>query len=41
MGEQPNPWDLLRPQDATHGIPQFPVAQTMSSSSSTELELGV
>ena len=32
MGEQPNPWDLLQPQDATHGYPQFLVAQTIPSS---------
>ncbi len=32
MGEQPNPWDLLQPQDATHGIPLFPAAQTIPSS---------
>src|SRR5919112_3578907 len=32
MGEQPNPWDLLQPQDATHGFPLFPVAQTIPSS---------
>jgi hypothetical protein len=34
MGEQPNPWDLLQPQDATHGSPQFLVAQTIPSSDS-------
>src|SRR5579862_9124473 len=35
MGEQPNPWDLLQPQDATirHRalFPSFPMAQTISS----------
>src|SRR3990170_7440477 len=41
MGEQPTPWDLLQPQDATHGSPQFPVAQTISSSNFVQLELGV
>jgi hypothetical protein len=32
MGEQPNPWDLLQPQDATRVHPQLPVAQTIPSS---------
>src|SRR5205807_2333072 len=32
IGEQPNPWELLHPQDAMHVIPRFPVAQTISSS---------
>ena len=42
MGEQPNPWDLLQPQDATHGSPQFLVAQTIPSSNlCCGLELGV
>src|SRR5918998_1565651 len=35
MGEQPNPWDLLQPQDATHVSPQFLVAQTIPSSNAT------
>ena len=26
IGEQPNPWELLHPQDAMHVIPRFPVA---------------
>src|SRR5918999_1535022 len=32
MGEQPNPWDLLQPRDATHGDPLFLAAQTIPSS---------
>jgi hypothetical protein len=40
MGEQPNPWDLLQPQDATirHRayIPSFLTAQTISSPCSYE-----
>ena len=35
MGEQPNPWDLLQPQDATirhRGHSIVPMAQTISSS---------
>src|SRR5450432_1311380 len=42
MGEQPNPWERLHPQDATsrhrYVIYRFPVAQTISSPCSTKSE---
>jgi hypothetical protein len=32
IGEQPNPWDLLQPQDEMHITPLLLVVQTISSS---------
>src|SRR2546428_5389014 len=44
MGEQPNPWDLLQPQDATSRhrtfCPPLPAAQTISSPCSTNRARG-